>query len=46
VPVGGNDPATCVPWPEPRSVFWYGPTSTGATIVVLESGGTFAYSGL
>ena len=37
-------PATCVPWPEPMSVFWYGPASTGTTSVLLESGGTFTYS--
>ena len=37
-------PATCVPWPEPRSVLEYGPWSIGTTIVFDESGGTLAYS--
>ena len=39
-------PATWVPWPLPRSVFWYGPVSVATTIVLLASGGTLTYSAL
>ncbi len=46
VPSAAMMPETWVPWPDPRSVFWYGPTSLGTAMVLLASTCPLTYSGL